>query len=217
MIVLALDTSGPTASLALLAGEGPPAEILIQDRSRPEAGLGANARDLLASKGLTARDLAAVAVGLGPGSYTGIRIAVAFAKTLAYSGRIPLVGLSGLAARAWEVRAEGSPVLVLEPAHRQAHYAALYDVGGSLPIEILAPALVSLPGASALAPPGAIVTGSAASLVSSPLRAVPGPPRVRASTLAGLARLHLSAGLAPADPWTLEPLYLQAAAPERTP
>ncbi len=58
-----------------------------------EAGL-AHVEALLAEAGLRVRDLARIAVGIGPGSFTGIRIAVAYAKSLAYAGGVPLAGVS---------------------------------------------------------------------------------------------------------------------------
>jgi tRNA threonylcarbamoyladenosine biosynthesis protein TsaB len=50
--------------------------------------------EVLRSGGLRLRDLDLLAVGLGPGSFTGSRIAVAYAKSLAYGARLPLVGVS---------------------------------------------------------------------------------------------------------------------------
>ncbi len=49
---------------------------------------------LLAEAGLRLRDLDRIAVGVGPGSFTGVRIAVSYAKALAYAGGVPLVGIS---------------------------------------------------------------------------------------------------------------------------
>jgi tRNA threonylcarbamoyl adenosine modification protein YeaZ len=50
--------------------------------------------ELLREPGLRLRDLDRLAVGLGPGSFTGVRIAVAYAKSLAYGSGVPLVGIS---------------------------------------------------------------------------------------------------------------------------
>lgn len=58
-----------------------------------EAGLGRVAA-LLAAAGRELRDLDRIAVGVGPGSFTGIRIVMSFAKALAYGARLPLVGVS---------------------------------------------------------------------------------------------------------------------------
>ncbi|HTD36173.1 MAG TPA: tRNA (adenosine(37)-N6)-threonylcarbamoyltransferase complex dimerization subunit type 1 TsaB [Candidatus Limnocylindrales bacterium] len=58
-----------------------------------EQGLG-RIEDLLTEAGLRLRELDRIAVGLGPGSFTGVRIAVAYAKSLAYGSGVPLVGVS---------------------------------------------------------------------------------------------------------------------------
>ena len=58
----------------------------------------------LAEAGLGMDQMDGIAVGVGPGSYTGIRIAVTAAKTLAWANRIPLVGVSSLHALAWGLK-----------------------------------------------------------------------------------------------------------------
>jgi len=73
-----------------------------------ERGL-ARIEDLLDAAGLRLRDLDRIAVGLGPGSFTGVRIAVAYAKSLAYGSGVPLVGVSSYDA----LEPEGAPLPVL--------------------------------------------------------------------------------------------------------
>jgi tRNA threonylcarbamoyl adenosine modification protein YeaZ len=58
-----------------------------------ESGLGRIAA-VLGARGLTLRDLDRLAVGIGPGSFTGVRIAVSYAKALAFAGGLPLTGIS---------------------------------------------------------------------------------------------------------------------------
>lgn len=92
MRVLALDAALGFFSVAVLDGE----RILL-DRSSGhdalESGLQRIAA-LLDRAGLALRDIDRLAVGVGPGSFTGIRIAVSFAKSLAYGAGLPLVGIS---------------------------------------------------------------------------------------------------------------------------
>ncbi|MGE7827886.1 tRNA (adenosine(37)-N6)-threonylcarbamoyltransferase complex dimerization subunit type 1 TsaB [Paenibacillus sp. NPDC093718] len=98
---LALDTS--TASLAV--------SVMEQDKLLSEVNTNADRNhsvhlhpvmaQALAEAGLGMDQMDGIAVGVGPGSYTGIRIAVTAAKTLAWANRIPVVGVSSLHALAW--------------------------------------------------------------------------------------------------------------------
>ena len=92
MKILALDAGLGPFSVALdLDG------VITSERSDRndalEAGLGRIAA-LLEHAGLRLADLDRIAVGVGPGSFTGIRIALSFAKALAYGASVPLVGIS---------------------------------------------------------------------------------------------------------------------------
>ncbi len=207
MIALALDTSGPVGSVALRCADGRVEEELMPDRGAG-ATVGAVAIRLLEKAGVPASALGLVAVGIGPGSYTGVRIAVTFAKTLAHALEIPLLGMSGLMVAAFDARALGPKVAVIEAGHATRVYAAAYDVAGPVPIELLPPGLHDRDAFIRSLPSGCALTG-ALSVSGAP------PARVSAATLAHLARLRLEAGAASDDPLTLEPLYLQSAAPER--
>jgi tRNA threonylcarbamoyladenosine biosynthesis protein TsaB len=89
-----------------------------------EAGL-ARIEDLLRAAGLRLRDLDRIAVGLGPGSFTGVRIAVAFAKSLAYGSGVPLVGISSY--DALEPEDAPLPVLAVVRGRRGVICARLRD------------------------------------------------------------------------------------------
>jgi tRNA threonylcarbamoyladenosine biosynthesis protein TsaB len=98
---LALDTSTATMTAAVLRDGA----LLGESSSKAERNhsilLVPAIRELLRSSELTMRDLAGIAVGRGPGSYTGVRIAVTVAKTFAWALHIPLVGVSSLSALAY--------------------------------------------------------------------------------------------------------------------
>jgi tRNA threonylcarbamoyladenosine biosynthesis protein TsaB len=82
---------------------------------------------LLGEAGATKQDLEGVAVSLGPGSFTGVRIGLAAAKTLAQWMQIPLVGISTLEALAYPFRECTDSLLVpLINARRKQAYVALY-------------------------------------------------------------------------------------------
>ncbi len=84
---------------------------------------------MLARGGASFDALDLIAVGLGPGSFTGLRIGLATAKAIALAHDLPLVGLSSLAAMAWQERGRFPGLLcpVLD-AKRGEIYGALYRV-----------------------------------------------------------------------------------------
>jgi len=200
MNVLALDTSGDVGSVALVREGSVHDEELMEPR-RHGVSLGPACDRVLLAAGVEAAAIDAVAVGIGPGSYTGTRIGVSFAKTLAFVLDVPLVGLPGLMAVAHE--ATGERVVVVAPGHRDRVYGAVFGLGGEIPEPERPVALWSLEELLA-GMDGVPVMGG-------PER----PPAVRGGSLGALAIRWLAAGREVADPRGLEPLYLQLAAAER--
>jgi tRNA threonylcarbamoyl adenosine modification protein YeaZ len=78
-------------------------------------------------------DLAQVMIGVGPGSFTGLRIGMSFAKGVACAGKVPLVGVSsflGLAMRRAMIGGARGPLLVVSDARRQEVFSGEYAVAG---------------------------------------------------------------------------------------
>jgi len=90
--IFAIEGALGTFSAAVLDGERLVASGL-DGRDALERGLG-NVRDVLREANLSLDRLRGIAVGIGPGGFTGLRIAVAFAKSLAFGASLPLVGVS---------------------------------------------------------------------------------------------------------------------------
>ncbi len=129
MLVLALDTSSLALSCALceLAPGAPPtvlAEVLIEPPTRHGDVLPGALWSLLAQAGRRPEELGGLAAGIGPGSFTGLRVGLACAKSLAYARRLPLAGCSSLQALALSHEApEGVLVVPTLEARRDELYA----------------------------------------------------------------------------------------------
>ena len=135
MTLLGLDTSTPAASACVLTANGqafevaPPAERLGRPPAHASELLPAVA-DAMQRAGADWRDLDAIAVGVGPGTFTGLRIGIATARALATAAGLPLRRVSSLAALAAGIDA---PVkLPMIDARRGEVFAALFDGGGEL-------------------------------------------------------------------------------------
>jgi tRNA threonylcarbamoyladenosine biosynthesis protein TsaB len=96
--VLILETAGRVGQVALASGDGVLAEAPLEQARRRASDLALVVADLLKGQGWAARELTAVAVGLGPGSYTGLRVGLASAKALAYATGAGFYGVETFAA-----------------------------------------------------------------------------------------------------------------------
>ncbi len=150
MMLLGFDTATPSTTVGLRLADGD----TLQARDDPPAGehpghatrLLAMAAELLDRAGVAWSALDRIAVGLGPGTFTGLRVGVATARGLAQSLGVELVGVSSLRALAEAVSSEGGPsgVLAVIDARRGQVFAGAYGVGGGKPAyELLTPRPVS--------------------------------------------------------------------------
>lgn len=134
--ILAIDTCGPTGSVALARLAGRDVEILGQTELAGRtysATLVAAVAELLQSAGVGLRELGGIIVVNGPGSFTGVRVGLSAVKGLAEGAEIPVVALSRLEVLS---RKSGVPSSALN-AHRGEVFLRLGQMG-SKPIEILA-------------------------------------------------------------------------------
>ena len=125
MKVLAFDTSSKALSLAILEDKQVLAETMINIKKNHSITLMPAIDFLMSSLDLTPKDLDRIVVAEGPGSYTGLRIAVATAKTLAHTLNIELVGMSSLLALV--PRQQEGLFVPLMDARRNNVYAGFYE------------------------------------------------------------------------------------------
>ncbi|HET9452613.1 MAG TPA: tRNA (adenosine(37)-N6)-threonylcarbamoyltransferase complex dimerization subunit type 1 TsaB, partial [Aggregicoccus sp.] len=141
-MLLALDTSTLTLSLALVerTPEGtlrPLEHVVVGPPHKQSELLPGVIGELLSRHGVRLQSLEGLVVGLGPGSFTGLRIGLSSLKALAYAAGLKLVGASSLAALALE-GPEGVPLYCLAVARKDDLYLGVYRRKGRS-VEPLAP------------------------------------------------------------------------------
>ena len=127
MKLLAFDTSNQALSLAILEDEHLLAQTTLNIKKNHSITLMPAIDFLMNSLDMKPKDLDRIVVAQGPGSYTGLRIAVATAKTLAHTLQIELVGVSSLLALVPE-QVEGLVIPIMD-ARRNNVYAGFYQSG----------------------------------------------------------------------------------------
>ena len=156
MLVASVDTATSTLSCALLDVRPDAVEVITTRTEHHAPGQGGHGGrlpaalvDLLRAVDRRIPDVEGFAVGLGPGSFTGLRIGLATWKGLAYANRRPIAGASSLAALALDAAAlpaaRGALLVPLLDARKGEVYAGFYRVEGDgveplLPEEALPPA-----------------------------------------------------------------------------
>ena len=143
-MILVLDTSTRTPVVALAEADGTlRGERHWQSHHRHDEELLQRLDDLLKEMGRTRADLTAVVVGTGPGSFTGLRIGLATAKTIAYALNIPIVGISSTLAMAAAAASDtAGEVVVTLPAGASDRYVHRIKVSDGHATEKQAPKLV---------------------------------------------------------------------------
>jgi tRNA threonylcarbamoyladenosine biosynthesis protein TsaB len=129
MIVLGIDTSGYVNAVGLVDGDRVLADAGFPARTNSLEQIVANIDEVLKGAGLTLDNVQGIGVGLGPGSWTGIRVGVTVGKMLAYASVKPVCGIPTLEALAFSVPDYSSPVYaVISVGVGDAVYAARYHV-----------------------------------------------------------------------------------------
>lgn len=214
MRVLVVDTALGlcTAGLFEVEGEavrrlGLRSEPMTKGHSERVAGF---ARDAMAEAGLAFDAIDRIGVTVGPGSFTGLRVGLAFAQGLGAALDRPVVGVSSLDALAASAEAPTGPVAALIDARRGQVYARFFTDG----VPDAAAEALSLDAAAeriAHLAPGAVLIGSGAALFGEAF------PALAQAPLAGPAPEALARLTAATDPATAPPRPLYLRAPDATP
>jgi tRNA threonylcarbamoyladenosine biosynthesis protein TsaB len=125
MIVVAIETSTPRTSVALASEREVLGAVSIAGRARQEAATPA-LEQLLDWTGVRLRQVGGVAAGVGPGLFTGLRVGVETAKTLAQVLTVPIVGITSLDALAFAVRHTHKLIVTVIDGRRGEVFYAIY-------------------------------------------------------------------------------------------
>lgn len=130
MIVLGIDTSGYANAVGVVDGDRVLADFTYEAKTDSLEQIVANIDATLKSAGLALKDVGGIGVGLGPGSWTGIRVGVTVGKMLAFSTGKPVAGVPTLEALAYGARHELLLICaVISAGTKDAVYAAGYRSG----------------------------------------------------------------------------------------
>jgi tRNA threonylcarbamoyladenosine biosynthesis protein TsaB len=205
MIVLALDTCLAACSVALLR-DGEPLGALTETTARGhQERLGPMTRDLMAKAGTAFAALDRIGVTVGPGSFTGLRVGLAFAKGLALALDRRCVGVGSLEALAASLAEDGPKAAAIDAGRGRIYlqlFQGVVSLSGPdiLPLEVAAARVIEVFGAS----PEVALTGPGAAILAGAL-----PGAVLRPSLApdprAVARLAMLAPLAPPRPLYLRP------------
>ena len=132
-MLLAFDTATPYVTVALHDGEDVVAERRSEQRMRHGEQLAPLIEEVMGDVGIVRQDLTAIAVGVGPGPFTGLRVGLVTARTLAFVLEIPVYCVCSLDVVALEAAQDapvGGKLTVATDARRKEVYLATYDDQG---------------------------------------------------------------------------------------
>lgn len=132
MITLAIETSGSPASVSLLNQETLLEEKRVEEQINTSAVISSHIEDLITSHLDSPKEINQIAVSIGPGSYTGLRVGLATAKGLAYGLNIPIIAVPTLQAQALQYLLKNNvndtnEFFSLKDARRGNAFFACYD------------------------------------------------------------------------------------------
>ena len=161
MTILALEFSSDRRSVALARGGVVLAEAWQQTESRATDALGLIEKVLAEGK-ILREEIEAIVVGLGPGSYTGIRAAIAVAQGWQLARGVKLLGVSSVAAQAAQAQAEKTfgRVHVAVDAQRGEFYVSAWEISADRRVEVSPLRIMAAAEVTRLKAAGEIVLGA---------------------------------------------------------
>jgi tRNA threonylcarbamoyladenosine biosynthesis protein TsaB len=210
---LILETSGRAGAVALAEGDVLHRSRALDETRRHARDLAPAVAELLDAEGWKPRDVTAVIVSRGPGSYTGLRVGIMSAKAFAYATGCAVIGVDTFAAIAIQAPGGTTPIDVIADAQQDRIYVQRFADVSTCPLTIQSfstwlaarelPAWITGPGLSKMRerlPADALVVS-----------AEHWDPRPESLLRIGVARFRAGER---DDVWALEPLYLRPSSAE---
>ena len=219
MSILAIDTSTQVSSVAVASKECLEAELTMQAKLTHSETLLPHIQEALAMASVKKEDLEGIAVSMGPGSFTGLRIGLATAKAMAYALKIPLIGVPTLRALAFHFPIAGLQLLPLMDAQKGNSYVEQYAWEHGRLIQKSKVRILSVPELLSWAEElpdtvmllGDVVAKRLEGKVRLPMNVVLAPPRLRMPRAANVAACgwELLQNGAVGNLMDMEPVYIR--------
>lgn len=220
MRILGIDTSSRINAIGLIDGDQILADFTWEAMDNSLQKIILNMDSVLKGQGFTLADVEGFAVGIGPGSWTGVRVGVTVGKVLAYASNKPVCGVSSLDALAYQAKDIPSLLCPLVDAGRENVYAAFYRAQVGNTVKEGEYYVGHIRGLLDMIEEPALFLGNAARLyrqiIAEKLGSLAGfegerEDVQRGSVVASLALLRLGSGKGD-DALSLAPLYLKESA-----
>ena len=218
MRVLGIDTSGYANAIGVIDGEKVLADFTFEARNDSLEKIVSNIGYSLKSSGITLDNVQGIGVGLGPGSWTGIRVGVTVGKILAYSANKPVSGVPTLEALAYLAGNTSSLICpIISTGAKDTVYAAFYRAQSGTIARVSEYYVGDIQGLSEMVKEPAVFVGSEAQLYSKSIVQALGSTNIgieavqampKGSVVALLAATRLECGEGD-DVLSLTPLYLK--------
>ena len=217
MFVLGIETATWLGSVALVTESEVIAEYTLNIRRTHSERLMGMIAQLLSDTTVALKDLDGIAVSIGPGSFTGLRIGLSTVKGLCFANDLRMAAVPTLRAMASRMCFSPYPVCPLLDAKKREIYGALYDVSEGAARSVLAPCAISLDKLLKQISGTTIFSGDGTTMFRDPIRETLGdralfaPSHSAHPDAAAVARLGLSALQRGehAEPFGIEPIYLR--------